>query len=382
MTDTRGASDADLLALVLPGGGARTAYQVGVLSGIAERFPKLSVPIYTGVSGGAINAAFLAAHPGSFGAAVADLEQLWLRLSPEQVFRLEATSLLATAMRWFGQLALAGNVGGSIRGMVDTAPLRDMLGRLFPVGVPTGITRNITLGRIRSVALTTTNYTTGQAETFVQGALPSPWQRPYRRSVAVTLTREHVLASAAIPLLFPAVRVGTGWHGDGGIRQTTPLSPAIHLGARRILAISNLREPSLSPRDSPSSEHYPSLSRIAGLLVNSLFIDNLDSDLANLQKLNRVIQSATASDGIRPVEAFILRPSGDIGKIAAEYEAILPGMLRHLSRGWGAAPSEPRDLLAALLFDGRFAERLITMGRRDSEAQLENLEKLLVSADA
>lgn len=217
------------LALVMGGGGARAAYQVGFLRCVARRFPTLRIPIITGVSAGAINAALLASHQGSFEEAVAELQGLWADLSVDRVFRTDLPSLARNVLRWGLQLVSGGMTSGSrLRSLVDTVPLRDLLGQALQNvgGELTGIQPNLDRGRLDAVALTTTSYATGRSITWVQGANVRPWTYPFRQAQPTRITVDHVMASAALPLFFPAIRIGNEYHGDGGIRQTAPLSPA------------------------------------------------------------------------------------------------------------------------------------------------------------
>ncbi len=229
------------LALVMGGGGARAAYQVGFLRYVARRHPKLEVPILTGVSAGAINAALLASHHGTFKQAVDELEGLWTDLTADRVFRADLPSLALSVLRWGLHLVSGGMAKGSgLRGLVDTDPLRVFLSEALHAvdGEITGIQPNLDRGRLHAVALTTSSYTTGRSTTWVQGTMLEPWSHPKRGAQATTLTVDHVMASSSLPLFFPAIRIGDQYYGDGGIRQTAPLSPALHLGAERIMAIS------------------------------------------------------------------------------------------------------------------------------------------------
>ena len=242
------------LALTLTGGGARGAYQAGVLQRLGEAVGELEVGIVTGVSAGAINAAFLANHRGSFGTATRELARLWATLSTDDVLRSAPLELARNVTRWGMQL-LSGGLDPlhKVRGLVDTAPLRELLTRILcdGDGELAGVRRNLEHGRLSALAVTTTSYATGQAITFAQRASDQPalsWRRPYRVGRSATIGVDHVMASAAIPLLFPAVKLEGTWHGDGSVRQAAPLSPALRLGAERVLVISTVREP---PDDVP-----------------------------------------------------------------------------------------------------------------------------------
>src|SRR5437870_8630486 len=247
------------LALVLAGGGARAAYEVGVLSAIAERAPALERPIVTGVSAGAINAVYLAAHAESLSGAVAALRDHWSHLVVDRVYRIEPWRLVRALLRGVAG-TLLGTRGGAavVRGLLDMSPLRESLAARLDF---TGIDAKIAAGRLRAVALSTTSYASGETVTFVHGTPDTPmWRRAMRSAVRARLTLDHVLASAALPILFPAVRLGASFYGDGSVRQTAPLAPAIHLGAQAILAVTQRSEPERAASPASAPRDYPTLA--------------------------------------------------------------------------------------------------------------------------
>lgn len=370
------------LALVLTGGGARGAYQVGTLRYLARHFPELCAPIITGVSAGAVNAAHLAQHHGTFPQAVEELVGLWLELTPEQVFRVDAPSLAAHLGRWGVRLLGAGR-GSSrqARGLVDTEPLREFLAEaLAPVhGELTGIDLNLQRGRLRAVALSATSYSTGQSIVWVQGRDIVTWERPQRRSVHTRLGVEHIMASAALPIFFPAVQVGSAWYGDGGMRLTAPLSPALHLGAHKILAVSTRRRRTIAEADRPTSRGYPPVAQVLGVLYNAIFLDLIDQDVIRMERMNRVLRRLPPEerDGMRVVELLTLRPSQDLGALAREYEPRLPRAFRFLTRGLGTRRTSAPDLLSLLMFQDDYLRRLIELGEADAEAHAEEIAAFL-----
>ena len=240
------------------------AYQVGFLRSLVRRHTNLRIPIITGTSAGAINAAYLAARPGSLAEAVTGLGQLWSAQTVDQVFRVDSRSLLSHLLQWGLSLVSGGvPISPRVRGLLDTAPLRVFLHRHLHAaasGEIAGISRNIEAGRLRALAITTSSYSTGRSVIWVQGSDIQNWERPNRRSRRQAITVEHIMASAALPLFFPAIRLDDGWYGDGGIRMVTPCSPAIHLGARRILAVSNRCRGNLGEADRPLIRGYPATS--------------------------------------------------------------------------------------------------------------------------
>lgn len=360
-------------AVVLTGGGARAAYQVGFLRSFARQLPEERIPIITGVSAGAINAAYLASHPGSTAEAVDELSALWRGLTVDRVFRSDTLALLKNAIAWLLRLGGGGiSWGGRVRSLVDSEPLRQLLHRELGDGsgeIP-GIAANVAADRLKALALTALDYTTGRTVTWTQGREIRMWERPHRRSEQTRIGVAHVLASAALPLLFPAVRVGTGWFGDGGVRLTAPLSPALHLGATRILAISTRYDRSQAEAARPVVRAYPPPAQILGQLLNAIFLDMLDQDVQRAERLNQLLAllPADRSSRLKQVEVLVLRPSRDLGRLAAQHEAELPGAFRFLTRGLGTRETESPDLLSLLLFQPDYVSELIEVGERDADA--------------
>ena len=375
------------LALVLSGGGARAAYQAGVLRGLGKRFPRLRIPILTGASAGAINLGYLASQTGDLGDKTERLARLWSSLETEQVLEVGSAQLFGRALAWGIRLASGGHVTWRGRqGMFDMRPLRDNLTRLLEVenGVLSGIRRNLEEGALSSIAVTTASYTTGQSITWVQGRQIRNWERAHRRGVACELSIDHLLASAALPLLFPPVRIGDDFYGDGGMRMTAPLSPAIHLGADRILAISTRYIPGHTPfpttQRSKATLPYPPPAQVAGVLLGTLFLDQFDGDALQLERLNHLIGCLPPEERgeLRPVEIQVIRPSEDLGLLARAYEARLPWAFRWLERGLGTRSDEKSHvLLSMIMFQSDYARRLIELGERDAEQQLERTAVLL-----
>jgi NTE family protein len=376
------------LALTLTGGGARGAYQAGVLQRLGEALDDLEFGVITGVSAGAINAAFMANHRGSFGQAGRELSGLWNKLSTEEVLRGTPLELARNVTRWGVQLLSGGlETLPRVRGLLDTEPLRKLLTRVLcdAEGELSGVRHNLAEGRLGALAVTTTSYATGQAITFAQHAPGHPkvyWARPYRMGQSAVIGVDHVMASAAIPLLFPAVKIGTSWHGDGSVRQAAPLSPALRLGARRVLVISTVREPYDHPPESATDDPYPSLARIVGVTLNSLLYGHTEFDAEQLRRITGLVRASPDGHvpGFKPVELFLMRPSADLGNVAAAYEHKLPRALRYLTRGLGTRDENSTDLLSTLLFDAAYTERLVECGRRDAEEQIEALVRF-VTAD-
>ena len=372
------------LALVLTGGGARAAYQIGLLRCLARHMPEARVPIITGISAGAINAAFLAAYTGEMAKAVDELSELWLGLTPDRVFRVGTWPLTRNIVRW-GLRLISGGLFSlpAARSLVDTAPLAELLHRELADpdedGYVHGIEANLCDGDLRAVALSTLDYSTGQTVTWVQGCDIDEWERPNRVGVKCRLTVNHIMASAALPLIFPAVALESSWYGDGGIRMSAPLAPAIHLGADRILAISTRYPRSSNEAAAPSIAGYPPPAQVVGKLLNAIFLDSIDQDAERLNRLNGLIEKLPPEkcNGLRKIDLMVLRPSEDLGKLAANYEPRLPGTFRYLTRGLGTRETDSPDLLSMLMFQHDYLSRLIELGDRDAEEQLPEIGAFL-----
>ncbi|HKJ02318.1 MAG TPA: patatin-like phospholipase family protein [Longimicrobiales bacterium] len=370
------------LGLVMGGGGARAAYQVGFLRSLARRRPDLRIPYITGVSAGAINAALLASHHGTFLQAAEELVGLWGRLTVEDVFRVDGRSLLANALNWARQL-ISGGMGGPprVRGLVDTQPLRTYLSEVLHAvdGELTGVRYNLESDRLKAVAISTSSYSTGQSVTWVQGEDIKEWERPQRRARNTTLTVEHVMASAALPLFFPAVRLNNGWFGDGGVRLTAPLSPALHLGARRVLAISTRYARTSAEADEPAIYGYPPPAQVLGVLMNSIFLDLLDVDAMRLDRLNRLLEALPEErrEGLRTVKLLVARPSVDLGMLAKQYEPRLPTAFRFLTRGLGTRQTRSPDFLSLVLFQPDYLHALMDIGGADADARADEIIRFI-----
>jgi NTE family protein len=373
----------DGLAIVLSGGGARSAYQVGVLRGLAKHFPRMHFPIIAGVSAGAINAAHLAAHPGTMAEAAVELSQLWGSLHVENIFHVDPPSLSRDVLRWvrWASRWVGDEAVDPVRGFVDTQPLRETIERASATvdGELIGIESNLRHGKLRAIALTALNYATGQTVTWVQGHDLVPWSGSQRRTFRTRMTVEHVMASSALPLVFPAVRLGDSWYGDGGVRLSAPLSPALRLGASRILAISPRHEASHEEADRPQICGYPPAAQILSHLLDAIFLDVLDEDVRRLQGMNTVIRKLPPEErgDYRPVDILVIRPSVDLGKLAVTYEPRLPERFRLLARSLGTGETTTSDFLSMLMFQPDYLECLMQLGEADAEARLGEIRELL-----
>lgn len=374
-------ADTGEIALVMTGGGARGAYQVGLLRYLARTYPDLRFKIISGVSAGAVNAVHLAQHHGTFLQAVEELTALWEELLPEKVFRIDSPSLLWTVFRSWMQLAGGGAGKPQLRGMVDTEPLGEFITEaLAPVnGELSGIQYNLNRGVLSSLAISTTSYTTGQSVTWVQGRDIALWERPNRRALKARIGVPHVMASAALPIFFPAIQIGEAWYGDGGIRLSAPLSPALNLGAHKILAVSSRYIRTPAEAGVVEVVGYPPPAQVLGVLYNSVFLDVIDQDALRLERMNRMLKKLPEDqrDGMRVVDLMIHRPSRDLGRLARYYEPKLPGTFRFLTRGWGTRQTASPDILSMVMFQPDFIRRLIELGEFDAEVKAAEIDAFI-----
>lgn len=402
-----------MLGLVLTAGGARGAYQAGVLKRISE-IPSLAegvcpFPIVTGASAGAINGAALASRSSDFGDAGVDLARLWSELRIEKVFRSDVASLVGTGSVLARDLLLGGLLGHTVTsGLLDTSPLADMLRTVFP---PRGIADGIARGHLYAVAVTATSYHSGRSYTYVQGRAGHPvWTKSRRVVVPTVLNHHHVLASSSIPILFPPVRLDDGgkalWMGDGALRLVAPMSPAIRLGASRILAVgvrSTKAAASLAHEErggaAPSVDEgtalaCPPLSQICGVFFNAIFLDHLDADVEHLLRMNELIvhqmpgevpvagesPSGAEVEAMRPIETLVVSPSEDAALIAQRFAHRMPRLLRYVLDGLGIPDAQSADLMSYLLFDSAFTRTLVDLGWRDADARIDEIEDFVRGA--
>jgi NTE family protein len=376
--------EAETTGLVLTGGGARGAYQSGALLALSEilRVRQLPFSILAGCSAGSINVASLAARADDFAQAVRDLADLWTSLKPEHVFRTDLATITKTAVAWFTDLSLGGIVGtGRAESLLDTAPLRDLITSRIDTNA---IARNVARGLVRGLGVSATNYDTGFSVTFFQGAEDiAPWHRISRVAVRTKLEAAHVIASCAIPFFFPAVEINGAWYADGSVRMNTPLSPAIRMGARRIVAIAV--RPAIEPPSGKMATHVPTPAEVAGVLLNALFVDSLEADAERALRINQTVD--LIPDGVlkkhvtllRPVALLILRPSRDPQALLSRTLEHFPAALRHLFRGLGSSDESGWELLSYLGFDGIYTTRLLELGYEDTLARADEIAAFLAN---
>ena len=363
--------------LVLSGGGARAAYQAGVLQYIADHLDPAPIDIITGVSAGSINAAQLANDPGTFKEAVSHLITGWSELEASDVYHASTSFKVVMSM-----LRRSSDHDQELlprAGLVDTSPLSSYLKRILraPEGVINGIGKNIAEGRLKACAFVTTDYSTAQTVTWVQGKEMVGGERPNRISKNTDLTVDHIMASTSLPFLFPAIPINNHWYGDGGIRQAEPLSPAVHLGATKILAISTRYGRTMAEATQPLAAGYPPAAQIFGVLLSAVFLDRLDQDAMTLERTNRFIAELAPWKrmGMKHIDLHVMRPSRDLGKLSSEYQHDLEGVLKLIARGLGSKDTESPDWLSMILFDSGYTSKLIEIGYQDAKHTRENLAR-------
>jgi len=369
------------LAVMFTGGGALAAYQVGLVKGLARHFPQLRFQIITGVSAGAINATYLAAHDGSLAEAAEDLANVWRALECQHVFRPNFAALLPfrTALK----AILPPRMTRRPHGMLNAGPLAETLRKVYHCPIRNrpieGIRRNLARGDLKALALIGLDYTTGQSVRWTQGRSIDAYEGPNRRNTQAEITVEHVLASSAIPFIFPAVNIDQRWYGDGGIRLAAPLSSAVRLGARRILAMSTGYQRTPAEANTPAVIGYPPAAQIMGQLINAIFLDVIDEDVVRMARMNEMIEKLDSSErnGFKPIDLFVLRPSTDLSKVAGEYEKDLPLNMKLLTRALGTRETKSPDFMSMLMFEPHYTSRLIELGEKDVDSRLDELRTFL-----
>jgi NTE family protein len=380
-----------LTALVLSGGGARAAYQVGVLRALARLRREALGPaarlrnpfgVICGTSAGAINACAIAANADRFEAAVEVLAKVWQNFSADQVYRADSLGVIRSGAQWLTMLSVGWVIArwrrARPRSLLDNAPLADLLQKMVPLD---RVPRMLAEGHLHALAVTASSYTSGEHVTFYDAAKPiEPWLRSQRLAVQTPLTHGHLLASSAIPFVFPAATLSVagqpGWFGDGSMRQTAPLSPAVHLGAQRLMVIGagRMQEPTGRVVDAGS---YPSLAQIAGHAMASIFLDALAVDIERMKRINRTLallpESVLADSQLRPLEVLVISPSQRLDDLAARHLGALPAPVRALLRGVGVggegAQARGSALASYLLFEAPFTSELMALGEADTEAR-------------
>lgn len=372
------------LGLILTGGGARAAYQVGVLKAIAEMMPRRThnpFSVICGTSAGSLNAAVLAVNMRSFRKGVRHLDRIWKYFHANHIYRTDLVGVFNNTMYWLASMVLSGLGINRLKqiSLLDNSPLIELLDEIMPCEK---IQDGIDAGMLRALSITASGYGSGQSVTFYQGVEEIiPWQGTRRIGVKTKIEIRHLLASAALPFFFPAIQINREYFGDGSMRQIAPISSAMQLGASSILVIgvnSSTTEQEMKRQEIGA---YPSLAQIAGHALNSIFLDSMEVDLERVRRINELVammpDEVRQQTDLRQVEVLVITPSESIEKIAERYITELPWTIRWLLRLVGTANQSGATLLSYLLSEGKYCRTLIDLGYRDAMNRQEEIKLFL-----
>jgi len=368
------------IGLVLPGGGARAAYQVGVLKAISELIPDSNpFSIISGTSAGAINASLLASRSQSLKEAVEVLSGVWCNFKTNKVYRTETTVMLKSIFQWLLTVSSGEVLVKNPKSLLDNSPLRQLLEDTINLE---GIKNNINKGNLDAFAITAASYSSKKSVTFFQSEEDDiDWERFLRVGVKTDILIDHLMASIALPLIFPAVKINNEYFGDGAMRQATPLSPAIRLGAEKLLIINT---DSKSPNNQlTDNQIYPSIGEVGGYMLDALFTGGLLSDLERLDRINQIIENSgnnsvqTSNKKMKHLDYCVISPSKDIKKIAKEHYKDVPYSVKLLMKGLGLKNREESELLSFLLFESSFTSSLIQLGFEDGMTNQSEIKAIL-----
>jgi NTE family protein len=381
------------VGLVMTGGGARGAYQVGVLKRVGELKRAQAgnpFPIIGGASAGAINGSALATGCQDFALATRALAEFWANLEPSDIFHCNVLSQVNNSLTWMLDLSFGGILGGGhARSLLDATPLRYFLNKHLECD---RIQENIKRGHLYALAISATNYSSGESYLFIQGMKGHPtWKRIRLVTVATKITVDHVCASCAIPLVFQPVKLaipprGSAFFGDGCVRLQQPLSPVIRLGAERVFAI-GVRCGKKVRREETANGRNPSLAQVLGVVFDVMFLDHLDTDIEHLERLNRLLRhdqihqpEAEGAEKMRPLTTFIITPSVHLSDVAEQHQKDMPSLIHYFVSSLGRDTASCADLMSYLLFTPKFTRELIELGYRDASERIDEIEDFLYSS--
>ncbi|SEL53383.1 NTE family protein [Colwellia chukchiensis] len=381
MTNKRSYIDSNN-ALILTGGGARAAYQVGVLSAIAKFMPRnhgVPFPIICGTSAGAINSAALACYASCFQLGVKKLEWVWKNLEPSRIYHSDAMRVASHLIAGILGSFQADYANKSARSLLNNTPLCELLESVVDFN---RIDINIKRKYLAAVSVTASSYSNGDSISFFQSDdTIAPWFRAKRRGEPTQLNSQHLMASAAIPLVFPSVNIKRNHFGDGSVHQLSPLSPAIHLGADRIFIV-GVEQPKEPIHAYVNNPHPPATAAIAGHLLDSIFSDTLQSDIERMDRINNTLalipnEKKKQHLGLKHIDSYLLNPSHNFNRIAEQYYHKLPMPIRLLLRSMGISNDAESSLLSYLLFDKHYCKELINLGFNDALEQENKIRQFL-----
>lgn len=372
------------LGLVLSGGGARGAYQVGVVKAAFEISQKSGVPLkfdfLSGVSAGAINASSLASNADNLQHGVEDLSRLWSEIAFDKVFSTDSLTMGKIGFQWFSELSLGGLTGTTPgKSLMDTEPLRDLIHRNMNYAK---VEENLKAGHLKALAVTAIDYTKSATTTFIQSRDEMPsWDKGRKRSEPAVITTDHILASSAIPLLFPPIKVGKTYYGDGAVRNHAPCSPVIYMGAEKLLVVGvRMQASTAHEQRGRRSDKAPSVARVINTIMNGALLDAVEQDIERLRRMNELAHAFPSEKQsrmyLRPLDYLLISPSVDIGEMAVQKSHRLPRMVRFLLKGLGSL-HDASELISYLLFDSEFCSNLLEIGYKDGLAHKEALIELM-----
>lgn len=375
-------------ALVLSGGGARAAYQVGVLKAVAELLPQhkaIPFSIICGTSAGAINATVLACYASRFRIGMRRLEQVWAGFHTAQIYRADLIGMSMNSLRWLGSLFRGRNRPISSLSLLDNEPLRDMLSKLLPFPE---IATAINKGDLYALSVTCSGYNSGESVSFFEGNPEiDTWHRYRRAGSRTRINLDHLMASSAIPIVFPAVKLNREYFGDGSVRFLAPISPALHLGATRVMIVGVDAVRPIEERKRVTEAPYPTIAEIAGHVLDSVFIDSLDSDLERLQRINKTLAKIPPqvvkeqNIQLKPVDTLVISPSEDLAPMSGKHANQLPRTVRFFFRRVGISRKSGSAILSYLLFESSFTRELIDLGYRDAMNQKNEIQAFFAPPD-